>query len=788
MTMRRTEHGRSSATDLSIAFVGTYPPRRCGIATFTRDLSDAVIAADRRVRATVLAMSDAGRIDPYPQRVRLEIRKEIKDDYARAAEFVNSSDTRLVSIQHEYGIFGGEDGSYILDFFLTRLREPAIVTLHTVLERPTLSQRAIVQGMAERCERLVVMSELALDLLKKSYDISRDITELIPHGIPNLPAGERDRHKASLGISGRRVLLTFGLLSPKKGIETVLRALPSLIDRFPDLIYLVVGVTHPEIKRHSGEQYRQALEREAESLGVRKNVVFRNQFVDQSELCRYLQAADVYITPYLDEQQIASGTLAYAMGSGAAIVSTPYWYAKELLSEGRGRLFGFGDVDELTDILETLLVDEAERARIQRSAYRFARQMTWPTVGEAYVRLVRHVLSETVASRPRLAPEPSLPKLRLEHLIRMTDDTGLLQHAIRNVPDRRHGYCVDDNARGLLVALGSERVARSSEAQRLITTYLSFLHHAQREDGHFHNFMDYRRNLQLGQSSEDCVGRALWALGTTVRWAPDEGNRLLAREMFDRAMTLPLGFGPRGCALGVLGLHAYLQAEPESAAARATLESLGDALVQWYERGAGPEWRWFEPQLTYDNAMLPLALFQVSSVTGDQTALRVARESLAFLESACFTEGHLTLIGNAGWYPRGGKRAIDDEQPIDAAAFVLAFDGAYAATGDSRYLVRRRQSFEWFLGANRLGLSLYDFSTAGCRDGLEASGMNENQGAESTVSFLLALLTMLDQVGAGTDGNHGEAERDEPRDVLAGELGAGGRGPRERRAPGEIGR
>ncbi len=298
--------------------------------------------------------------------------------------------------------------------------------------------------------------------------------------------------------------------------------------------------------------------------------------------------------------------------------------------------------------------------------------------------------------------------------------------------------------------------------------------------------MDYPRDLQLGRSSEDCVGRALWALGAAVRWVPDEGSRLLAREMFDRAMTLPLGFGPRGCALGILGLHGYLQAEPESVVARATIESLGDALVRRYEQESGPQWRWFEPRLVYDNAMLPLALFQVSSVTGDQTALRVARESLAFLESVCFAEGHLTLIGNAGWYPRGGERAIVDEQPIDAAAFVQAFDGAYATTGDPRYLARMRQSFEWFLGANRLGLSLYDLSTAGCRDGLEASGVNENQGAESTVSFLLALLTMLDQAGAGTDGDHAEAERDEPRDVLAGELGAGA--PRARRVPGEIGR
>jgi glycosyltransferase involved in cell wall biosynthesis len=448
MKMRRTKHGRRSAPDLPIAFVGTYPPRLCGIATFTRHLSDAVIAADRRVEATVLAVTDARRTYQYPERVGLEIRQGIQDDYAAAAEFVNDSDIRLVSIQHEYGIFGGDNGAHILDF-LTHLRKPAVVTLHTVFECPTLSQRTIVQRMAERCERFVVMSQLALDLLDKSYGIPRDITELIPHGIPDLPVGERDRHQVSFGIAGRQVLLTFGLLSPKKGIETVLRALPSLVGRFPGLIYLVVGVTHPEIKRRTGEEYRHALEREAESLGVRDHVVFRNQFVDEGELCRYLQAADVYITPYLDEAQIASGTLAYAMGSGAAVVSTPYWYANELLSEGRGRLFGFGDVNELTGILETLLADEAERARLQRSAYAFARQMTWPGVGAAYVRLAQRVLSEAVAPAPRIAPEPSLPELRLDHLIRMTDDTGLLQHAIRSVPDPPEGTAASNGKEAL---------------------------------------------------------------------------------------------------------------------------------------------------------------------------------------------------------------------------------------------------------------------------------------------------------------------------------------------------
>ncbi len=749
---RRSDHDPHRADQLQIAFLGTYPPYRCGIGTFTHDLSDAVIAADEGVLATVLAMTDAGFTSEHPERVRFQIRRGVKGDYARAAEFVNHSDIRMVSIQHEYGIFGGTDGAFILDF-LTELRKPSIATLHTVLDRPLKSQLAIVREMAGHCECLVVMSRLAVDLLESSYGIPRETIRVIPHGIPDMRADERDVSKATFGLTGRRVLLTFGLLNPSKGIEVVIRALPKLVDQFPDVTYLVVGVTHPEIKRRVGEEYRHSLEREAESLGVRDHVIFRNQFVDTPELCRYLQASDIYITPYLQEAQITSGPLTYAMGSGAAPVSAPYWYAKELLAEGRGHLFDFGDVEGLSDVLRTLLSNPEEMARTRRSAYAFSRRMLWPRVGSDYVELARCVVHKTGAPETRILRRRSLPKLRLEHLIRMTDDTGLLQHAAHSVPDRRFGYCVDDNARALIVTLLAQRAIDSSETKGLITTYLSYLHHSQGEDGHFQNFMDFRRNLDRKPGSDDCVGRALWALGLAVELAPDEGHRLLAKRMFHGAMTLPLGFGPRGCALGILGLDAYLQHEPDNDLACTTLDSLGAELIRRFEKEADEKWRWFEPELTYENALLPLALFKFSMRTGDERARRVACDSLSFLEAICFADGYLQLIGNAGRHVRGGARVVADEQPIDASAFVLAFRAAYDATGDRRYLARMWESFEWFLGANRLGLSLYDSSTAGCQDGLGAQEVNKNQGAESVVSFLLALLAMLDLTDDGLDRN-----------------------------------
>jgi glycosyltransferase involved in cell wall biosynthesis len=735
-----------------IAFIGTYPPSRCGIGTFTQDLSNAVMSADEGIGATVLAMTAADFDSEYPERVRFRIRREVQGDYARAAGFVNDGDVRMVSIQHEYGIFGGPDGAFILDF-LAELRKPSIATLHTVLDRPSNSQRAIVREMAERCACLVVMSRLAVDLLETSYGIPRETIRVIPHGIPDMRADERDVSKAKFGLAGRRVLLTFGLLSPSKGIEVVIRALPKLVARFPDLTYLVVGVTHPEVKRRVGEEYRELLVREAESLGVRDHIIFRNQFVELPELCRYLQASDVYITPYLHEAQITSGTLAYALGSGAAPVSAPYWYAKELLAEGRGHLFDFNDSEGLGDVLRSLLDNPDEMARSQRRAYAFSRRMLWSQVGSDYVELTRQVVREAAAPGTRALGRRGLPELRLEHLVRMTDDTGLLQHAAHSVPDRRFGYCVDDNARALIVTLLAQRATDSSETERLITTYLSYLHHSQGDDGHFQNFMDFRRDLDRKPGSEDCVGRALWALGLAVALAPDEGHRLLARSMFHKAMILPLAFGPRGCALGILALDAYLQHEPDHGLAHDTLDSLGAALIRRFEQEADDDWRWFEPELTYENALLPLALFRFSMRTGDQHALRVARDSLSFLEATCFAKGHLQLIGNAGWHARGAELVVADEQPIDAAAFVLAFRAAHDATGDRRYLARMRESFDWFLGANRLGFSLYDDSTAGCQDGLGLLEVNRNQGAESVVSFLFALLAMRGAADDGLDWN-----------------------------------
>jgi glycosyltransferase involved in cell wall biosynthesis len=732
-----------------MAFVGTYPPRRCGIATFTHDLTEAVISQSGQATPMVLALTDPEGEYAYPAEVAHEIRHGAKGDYARAAELVSYSDVRVALLQHEYGIFGGDDGSYVLDF-LAPLRVPSIATLHTVLKRPSASQRSIVQQMATHCARLVVMSQVAKDLLATSYGVHGPSIQIIPHGIPALQPIDQQALKARFGVAGRRMLLTFGLLSTNKGIETAIRALPAVIERFPDVVYFVVGATHPVVLSRDGEAYRTMLEREAERLGVRDHVVFRDQFVSRTELGHYLQAADIFVTPYLNEAQVTSGALSYAMGAGAAVVSTPYWHAQELLAEGRGRLFPFSDHNALARTLLELFGSDSELARARSAAIELTRSMQWPNVGRSYLDLAAQALAEAQPKRPppKLKRASSLPELRLDHLQRMTDDTGVIQHATHSVPARHTGYCVDDNARALIVALHADRLQTSSKTQRLVTTYLAYLHYAQRDDGSFINFMSYGRTLLEGERcSDDCIGRAIWALGTTVRLATDQGCRALARSMFMQALPSTRSVGPRGMALAILGLTNLLVAEPESVELREALDTLTAALLGRYREQATDDWRWFEPDLTYDNATLPLALFKAYAITRDAETLRVARAALDFLDTTCFANDLLQLIGNEGWHRRGGEKAYADEQPIDAAAFVLAFRGAYLATDEPHYLRRMRDAFGWFLGENRLGLPLYDFSTAGCRDGLGVGHVNANQGAESTVCFLMALIDMLELAG-----------------------------------------
>jgi hypothetical protein len=617
-----------------------------------------------------------------------------------------------------------------------------------VLKNPTPNQKKIVQEMARRASRLIVMSELAVTLLKESYDVPVEKVSMFYHGTPDFTSLDNNHYKKRFQVEGNQTLLTFGLLSPNKGIETVIKALPDLVRDFPNLIYVVLGKTHPNILKEYGEQYRSGLITLVDKLGLQEHVIFDDRFVTLEELYAWLMAADIYVTPYLNEAQIVSGTLSYAMGAGNAIISTPYWYAKEMLADGRGRLFNFGDSAALAAVLRDLLQNQATLKQLRDKTYKFGRQMRWEKVAVKYLELFRRTAA--VAAKRSLSPKTPVRLLRepafdLAHLKRLTDDTGLIQHAKYIVPDRHTGYCLDDNSRALMMCAWAVFLLQSDEAKALIPTYFSFTHYMQNTDGRFRNFMDYQRRFLDEHGSDDAAGRALWALGYLIWRPPRNAYRSLAYECFQKALPQVRGLNLRGKALAMLGMVSYLRCYQGDERVTALLRECADYLLELFKKVSDGEWRWFEDIVCYDNGIMPLALFQTYSILREEKYLTVARETLEFLEKTITQNGRLSIVGSRGWYKKGGVKAKYDQQPIDAAAMVLAYQSAYRVTGEKEYLKKMRQAFGWFLGENDMGMSLYDHETKGCADGLMPEGVSLNQGGESTVSFLMALLSMIEE-------------------------------------------
>jgi glycosyltransferase involved in cell wall biosynthesis len=731
--------------------LGNHLPRQCGIATFTTDLGAAIAAEDPRVECFVLAMNDPGRHHAYPERVRFEIAEGDLASYRRAADFLNVNAVDVVSVQHEYGIFGGKAGRYVLRL-LRELRMPIVSTLHTILAEPNPQQRGVMDEFSVLSERLVVMSETGAKLLGDVHRVPESKIDLIPHGIPSLPSANRSKDR--LGVEGRPVILTLGLLSPDKGIEYVIDALPVILKSYPEAIYVVLGATHPHVKERHGETYRLMLENRARSLGVDSSMIFHNRFVSDSELAEFLSAADIYITPYLKEEQITSGTLAYAVGSGKAVISTPYWYARELLADGRGILVPWRDPAAIAKEVVGLLGDEDKRRAICTRAAAHGRDMAWPAVARSYLRTferarVEHAerlrivfQAKTLATRPL-----ELPDANLNHLRAMTDDTGLLQHAAFSVPRYEDGYCLDDNARALLVmALVEESGVEDAVGVRaLASRYLAFVRHAfDPEQARFRNFMSYSRTWLEPCGSEDSHGRALWALGAVVGRCGDPGRKSLGGDLFHAALPVTLEFtSPRAWAFTLLGIDEYLRAFQGDTNVQAMRQALASRLLDLYRRSAKADWPWFEDSLTYCNACLPHALI-VSGAWMENDEMTTAGlrslEWLAGLERS--SDGWFSPIGSAGFYARGGKRATFDQQPVEASTMIAACLEAARVTGSEPWTEHAKRAFNWFFGQNVLRQSLYDDGTGGCRDGLHEDRVNENQGAESTLSYLLALLEM----------------------------------------------
>ena len=735
-------------------------PRQCGIATFTSDLSDALKAKSTESDSFVVAVNDVGRHYVYRDQVRFEISEGEVASYRRAADFLNVNAVDVLCLQHEYGIYGGKAGAHILAL-LRELRMPIVTTLHTILAEPSVPQRIVMDELAQLSERLVVMSEHGAALLRKVHQIPESKIDLIPHGIDEVPTdgGSKDL----LGVEGQSVILTFGLLSPDKGIEYMIDALPAILARFPKTVYIVLGATHPHVKEHHGETYRLMLENRAKRLGVESHVRFHNRFVSRLELREFLSAADIYVTPYLKPEQITSGTLAYAIGSGKAVISTPYWYAEELLAEGRGILVPWRNSDSISKNVIELLGNDTARRAMQKRAASYGVQMAWPSVARRYSQSFEQAVvghserhrnafnGETPASRP-----VELPELKLSHLRLMSDSTGLIQHADYNVPCFNEGYSIDDNARALLLTalIEDSRSEGADEVRSLASRYLAFVSHAfNAELGRFRNKMSYSRNWLEDCGSEDSHGRSLWALGAVVGRSFDPGRQSLGGHLFHAAIPAVTSFtSPRAWAFSLLGIDEYLRAFRGDSSVQQVQGILSKQLLAMYKHASEPSWDWFESYLTYSNARLPQALISAGRSMKDSEMVAVGLKSLSWLvQEQTSSEGYFAPIGSNGFWQRGEAKAQFDQQPVEASGMISACLEARRATGDEQWLKEARRAFYWFLGENQLQQALYDDATGGCCDGLHEDRVNQNQGAESTLSFLLALLEMraIDRANLG---------------------------------------
>ncbi|GLB53899.1 glycosyl transferase [Neptunitalea chrysea] len=734
---------------MKIAFVGTYPPRECGIGTFTQNLVQSIAGNTLPDQAEhelmVLAMNDHHIVYNYPKEVKLIIEQEEQTDYLKAADFINISGADLCILEHEFGIFGGLNGVYILPL-LYRVQVPVVVTLHTILENPSYNERAILKEICKMAAKLVVMSQKAVQFLQSIYEVPEHKIAVIEHGVPDLHF-DRMHSKRNFKLEAHKVLLTFGFMGRNKGLEIVIKALPEIIRRHPEVLYIVIGKTHPNVLRHSGEEYRNYLQLLIKSLKLSKHVVFLNEFIEETELFKYLAACDIYMTPYVNEAQITSGTLSYALGAGCVVVSTPFWHAAELLAEGRGVLFDFNNTEMLSDTLNHLLDTPQECEDIQERAMAYGRNLIWTEIGKQYAALCQSILEqpEMLITPKETTLDPlMLPPFSLTHIKRLTDDTGIIQHAKFGIPNLKEGYCLDDNARALLMALMTYKRNKDEQALELMPIYLSYIHYMQHKDGTFRNFLSFNRSFLDEVGSEDSFGRTIWALGYLLGNSPNDAYYQTGRLLFfDAAPNFEHLKSIRSVANTIIGICYYLSKNPSDDEMTERLRNLTKKLTLKYDEHHTEDWQWFENLLAYDNAILPLSLLHASQHLNDLYVTKVAFITMDFLTGHTMKEGYLSVIGNKDWFVKDGVRSIFAQQPIDALAMVLMYHQAFICTHDKTFLNLLFSSFMWFLGENDLRMSLYDFETKGCCDGFENYGVNRNQGAESSLAYLMSHLTVL---------------------------------------------
>jgi glycosyltransferase involved in cell wall biosynthesis len=727
-----------------VLFMGTYPPRECGIATFTKDLTDAVAEnISPQVSCEILAMNDNGsNVYNYPKNVIHQINDRDVNEYIKAARIVNRMDhIKLVNIQHEFGIFGNNYGINLLAF-LKELNKPAIITLHSILPSPNDDLKHVVQELAENSDAFVVMAEMGREILRNDYEIQNEIF-FIPHGIPFVPFESSVHEKKNLGYQNRIVLSSFGMMNRGKGYEHVIESLPSVIEKFPNLLYLIVGETHPIVRKHEGEEYRNYLGKRIKSLGLQDHVKFYNKYIKLHEIIKYLKATDIYISSSLDPNQITSGTLSYAMGAGRAVISTPFLHAKELVNGDRGKLVEFGNPDSFTDAIGTILEDRNLKKRMAMNAYHYTRAMTWPNVALAYEKVFEKYMRMPEWRKNRI------PEIKFSHLINLTDNFGVVQFAQNFEPNLRYGYTTDDISRALVACCMCHEKSSDSSKLHLIKTYLNYIKYVQDRKGRFYNFVNRNKKVNSKRWSDDAHGRALWGLGYTMstQKVPEE-HREESREMFDKAMPFVEDISsPRAMAFTILGSYFYNNSFP-SRSKRTLIKNLANNLVLMYNENQNHDWQWFEDSLTYDNSRIPEALFYAYLTTGDEKYLNIAKITLDFLSSVSFHNGVFMPVGQRGWFKKGEEKATFDQQPVDVGAMVQTLVLANNITRERKYADKASRAFNWFLGKNILNQVIYDNNTGGCYDGIGQECININQGAESTISYLLARLSM-ENMGRG---------------------------------------
>ena len=726
---------------LRIAFVGSCLPRKCGIATFTASLSQALEKYLGRGTACYIALNNNQQYDYLPS-VICQIEQDTPQDYRKAAEMINNSAVDVVSLQHEFGLFGSPDGMHIIEF-LNHVQKPVVTTLHTVLGKPTPGQNKAFIEVAAFSQTLVVMNEMAIDIMTERYEIPRAKIRLIPHGVPDSFYIDPSYYKHGLQLTGRFVILTFGFLTPNKGIETMLQALPAVIEKHPETLYIILGITHPVLQKNQGEGYRESLIDLVKQTGIADNVLFIDEFVDDATLARYLGAADLVACPYHSEEQITSGVLSNSLGMGKAIISTPYLHAREALADGRGVLVNFKDPAGMSEAVLRLMKSPEERLALAGRAYILGRQMGWSRVTGQYLEIFESLAARTskgVGSQDRVH---TLPTVNMNYLKSLTDDTGIVQHTLYGIPDYKHYYSADDAARAMVACVHYYNLFRDESVLSLVDRYLAFLSHARREGGWYFNYMNYQKEFPDQELSQDTFGRCLWGLGAVARLVQNRDQGLLAAEMLEASLPM-LGklTYPRAQAYSACGLDAYLLRHPESENTKAGLGLVADALLARFRKNASLNWRWFENFLTYDNARLPQALLLAYQHLAEPAYLEIALEALDFLIAVQYHDGYFDLVGNQGWYEKGGEKALFCQQPLDAGALTETCLMAGALSGQQKYLDGAYAAFQWYLGRNRLGKAMYNPATGACSDGLGPDGPSKNKGAESTVSFLLAQVAL----------------------------------------------